>query len=55
MHGLITAGLKTKGERGDNENELAVIKYELNQLSASDKAPGGSKDCRWAHLRNCLL
>lgn len=54
VHGLIAAGPKTK-ERGDNENELAVIKDELRQLSASDKAPDGSTDCRWAHLRDAAL
>lgn len=51
---LFAAGPKAE-VRKHNENELAVIKYELSQLSASDEAPDGSRDRRWAHLRNCLL
>ena len=35
---LIARGPK-QGTEGDNGNELAVITYELRQLSASDKAP----------------
>lgn len=51
---MFAAGPKTE-EREDNENELAVIKYELSGLNASDRAPDGSRDCRWARLRTCLL